>query len=96
MERNPYIPEAFYLSDFDYLGRLRAFRDGDFAVQDLSSMFVAKTADPKKGAVCIDVCAAPGGKSMHLADLLCGTGSVEARDISDYKVDLIRENIRRM
>ena len=43
----------------------------------------------------LDVCAAPGGKSTHLAEKLGGTGMVEARDLTEYKVDLIRQNIER-
>ena len=43
----------------------------------------------------IDVCAAPGGKSIHIAEKMHGTGHVEARDLTPYKVGLIEENIRR-
>lgn len=58
-------------------------------------MMVAETAAPQKGAYIIDVCAAPGGKSTHLAEKLDGTGMVEARDLTEYKVSLIEENIER-
>ena len=58
-------------------------------------MLVAETAAPKKNDYVIDVCAAPGGKSTHMAELLQGSGMVEARDLTEYKVDLIRENIAR-
>ena len=59
-------------------------------------MLVAEAAAPKKGDYVIDLCAAPGGKSLHVADKMEGTGQVEARDLTDYKVELIRENIDRM
>ena len=91
----PDLPCALLISGYDYLGALSSFCDGDFQVQDISSMLVAEKADPQPGDYVIDVCAAPGGKALHLADKLDGTGMVEARDISDYKVGLIRENIRR-
>lgn len=94
-EANEYLKEGLYLSGVDYLGALKTFQEGYFMVQDVSSMFVAKTADPKEGDFCIDVCAAPGGKSIHLADLLHGTGMVEARDVSEYKIGLIQSNIDR-
>lgn len=87
------IPYAFSISGYDYLGSLDAFRAGWFYVQDLSSMQVAIAAQPKPGDYIIDVCAAPGGKSTHMAELLQGTGMVEARDLTDYKVGLIEENI---
>lgn len=44
----------------------------------------------------MDVCAAPGGKSLHIADKLQGTGCVEARDLTYQKVALIEENASRM
>ena len=58
-------------------------------------MLVAEAADVRPGDYVIDMCAAPGGKSLHIADLMKGYGMVEARDISDEKVRLITENINR-
>lgn len=86
---------SFYISDFDYLEALESFNLGWFYVQDISSMMVAEYADVKEGNYVIDVCAAPGGKSTHIAELLNGTGMVDARDLTDYKVGLINSNIER-
>lgn len=86
---------ALYLSDVDYLMKLESFKKGYFQVQDKSSMQVAMWASPKEGDYIIDVCAAPGGKAIHLAEMLRGTGHVEARDLTEYKVGLIWENIQR-
>ena len=91
----PGLSYAFAISGIDYLYGLASFREGLFYVQDLSSMLVAEWAKPKAGDVCIDVCAAPGGKSIHIAEKLNGTGMVEARDLSEGKVALIEENIAR-
>ena len=93
--QHPYLEYALEISRYDYLGDLESFEDGDFQVQDLSSMLVAEIAAPKEGDYVIDICAAPGGKSLHIADKLHGTGHVEARDLTDYKVDLIWDNIER-
>lgn len=87
--------DALLLSGYDYLGSLPAFARGDFYVQDLSSMQVAQAAQVQPGWHVIDVCAAPGGKAIHVAQLLGGSGHVEARDLTDYKVDLILDNIDR-
>lgn len=95
VEEFPDIPYALYLSGFDYLEGLASFQNGYYQVQDISSMQVAEWADVKEGDYIIDVCAAPGGKAIHIAETLKGTGHVEARDLTDYKVGLIRENIIR-
>lgn len=100
------LPGVFYLEGYDSLARIAAFQEGKFSVQDTSSMQVALLADPKPGDYVLDVCAAPGGKSIHLAELLLLRerqsgesdtikGMVEARDLTAYKVSLIEENIAR-
>ena len=95
VEKGAYVENALEISGYNSLQFLRSFQEGYFQVQDVSSMLVGLAADPKEGDVVIDVCAAPGGKSIHVADLMNGTGQVEARDLTDYKVGLIAENIVR-
>lgn len=95
VENHPYLSDAMWISSYDYLADLDSFQKGAFHVQDISSMLVAHLAHPKVGDTVIDVCAAPGGKSLHMAELLCGTGHVEARDLTDYKVNMIWGNIHR-
>lgn len=91
----PELYYAFAISGIDHLNGLDSFRQGLFYVQDISSMMAAEYAAPKEGDCCIDVCAAPGGKSILLAEKMKGTGCVEARDLTEYKVGLIEENIAR-
>lgn len=95
VRKAPYLPYAYYLSDFPSLQALTAFRNGWIFPQDVSSMLVTEAAAPKKGDYVIDMCAAPGGKSLHMADYMCGFGMIEARDLTQDKVDLIRENVAR-
>jgi 16S rRNA (cytosine967-C5)-methyltransferase len=89
------LPYALEVSGYDRLSAIQQFLAGDFYVQDVSSMMVAEWANVKAGDTVIDVCAAPGGKSTHIAELLKGTGHVTARDLTEEKVALIRENISR-
>ena len=49
----------------------------------------------KDGDIVVDVCSAPGGKAIHIAEMLKGTGTVFARDLTEGKVSLINENIKR-
>lgn len=85
---------AFTISGYDTIEGLPSFSEGLFYIQDISSMLAVEYAGAKAGDYIIDVCAAPGGKSLHLAEKAKG-GMVEARDLTPYKVGLIEENIRR-
>ena len=91
----PEVPCALYLSGYDHLSALPSFCAGLYQVQDLSSMQVALWSEVKEEDQVLDVCAAPGGKAIHIAELLNETGHVEARDLTEYKVNLIRDNIER-
>lgn len=92
---SPYIREAMEIRGYDYLGALPEFEHGLFQVQDISSMLAVRIAAPQKRDTVYDVCAAPGGKSLYLAELMQNTGMVTARDLTPYKVGLIEENILR-
>ena len=96
VEENPVSDSCLLISGYDYLGALESFASGAFQVQDASSALVCESAGIKEGDYVIDVCAAPGGKALHAAQLLAGSGHVEARDLTEYKVGLIQENIWRM
>ncbi len=95
IEEYPDFNCAMYISGYDYLAGIPQFAEGLFTVQDISSMLVTHAAAPKPGDYVIDVCAAPGGKSLHAAELMQGEGMVEARDLTNYKTGLIEENIDR-
>lgn len=95
-EAGPYFPANLILSGFSRLEEMECFRKGWIQVQDTSSQLVGYLAAPGEGSRMIDVCAAPGGKALHVADLLRGTGKVTACDLSEEKVRLIRDNIRRI
>ena len=71
------------------------FREGLFTIQDESSMIVAPALDIQPDSTVLDTCAAPGGKTTHIASYLT-TGSVMALDIHKPKTKLIRENGQRL
>ncbi len=89
------VKGALVLKEFDTLSDITMLSEGYLQVQDVSSMYPVLMADPKEGDMVIDVCAAPGGKSLHMADMLNNTGHIEARDKSEYKVSLIEDNLMR-
>ena len=95
LEEYPQLDYALKISGYDYLRKLKSFADGEFQVQDLSSMLAGEGNIIKETDDIIDVCAAPGGKSINAA-LKAVRGHVEARDISEKKTAMIEENIERL
>ena len=75
---------------------LQFLREGLCQAQDESSMLVSHVVDPQPGEFVIDACAAPGGKSTHLAALMHNRGRVLSCDIHRHKINLIEENSRRL
>jgi len=72
------------------------FRDGLWTIQDESSMIVAEVAAPTAGMKVLDCCAAPGGKTTHLAELMEGKGKVWANDLHPHKRALIASQSERL
>lgn len=73
-----------------------AYRMGLFTPQDESSMLVAEKLDPQHGDVVMDMCAAPGGKTMAIAERMNNTGKIIASDIYRRKLDLIDREAKRL
>lgn len=94
--RHTWLPYAYLLTNTEKLSRMTGFMNGLYTVQDISSMLVCEIADIRENDRVIDVCAAPGGKTLHAACKLHETGMVDARDVSSYKTDLIMENVNRL
>ncbi|WP_395096738.1 16S rRNA (cytosine(967)-C(5))-methyltransferase RsmB [Bacillus amyloliquefaciens] len=72
------------------------FQNGRVSIQDESSMLVARALDPKPGETVLDACAAPGGKSAHIAELMENEGSLTSLDLHRHKVKLIKEGAERL
>jgi 16S rRNA (cytosine967-C5)-methyltransferase len=73
-----------------------AFKEGFLTIQDESSMLVSRVLGPEKNDIILDSCAAPGGKTTHIAELLQNTGKVVSVDLHDHKVKLINEQVNRL
>lgn len=93
VEDNEYLDYAFKIRDYDYLDKLKSFEQGYFTVQDVSSMLACQVAGIRKSDFVVDICAAPGGKALHAAEM---ADKVSARDLTEYKINLIEENIKRL
>ncbi|MDE6663598.1 MAG: 16S rRNA (cytosine(967)-C(5))-methyltransferase RsmB [Lachnospiraceae bacterium] len=96
VKKHPYLPYAMQIEKIDGVRNLSGYEEGFFMVQDVSSMLVVEAAGIKAGQTVIDVCASPGGKSLHAASKLAGTGKVLSFDLTETKVERLEENRRRM
>lgn len=73
-----------------------AYKRGLFSIQSQESTWIADLVDPKPGEKILDACAAPGGKTMAIAEAMLNRGKIVAWDIYDHRVDMIREQAERL
>ncbi|MDR0847152.1 MAG: 16S rRNA (cytosine(967)-C(5))-methyltransferase RsmB [Lactobacillales bacterium] len=74
------------------LAKSKLFHEGTLTIQDESSQIVAQVMQLEPHHQVLDACAAPGGKTMHIATYLNETGKVHALDIHEHKINLIKDN----
>src|SRR5713226_9000619 len=92
----PLAPEGLVVGPGGAPGEWRAFADGSCAVQDEASMLVARLLAPEPGSTVADVCAAPGTKTTHLAELMGDRGRVLAFDRDPARLTRVREAAARL
>jgi 16S rRNA (cytosine967-C5)-methyltransferase len=93
---SPFAPEGILVDPPLPLSRIPRFGEGWLQVQDESSQLVGHILDPRPGEKVLDACAAPGGKTTHLAQLMNNRGSIYAVDISIRRLSLLKENCHRL
>ncbi|GAB4148965.1 MAG: 16S rRNA (cytosine(967)-C(5))-methyltransferase RsmB [Planctomycetaceae bacterium] len=86
---------AVILNQTTDVTRLPGFSEGLFSVQDESAMNVADLLDPQPGETVLDMCAAPGTKTTHLAERMQNQGRILATDIKQKRLRHVRENAER-
>lgn len=89
------MPECLHITN-GQPARTQAFKDGLITIQDESSMIPANVLNPSPGMRVLDMCAAPGGKTTHLAEKMGNEGSILATDLHPHKLDLIDHNTERL
>jgi len=90
------IEEAFLLHGVESPGSILEYFLGYYQVQGLTSMLPAKILSPRPGEVILDLCAAPGGKTTHLAQLMGDRGLVVANDFRIERTHVLRSHIARL
>lgn len=91
-----WLEEAFYIEGVPQLKQLKSFMDGLFQPQDESSMIASRALGATRGDRVLDVAAAPGGKTTHIAEIMGNIGEIAAWDIHPHRVKLIKETCRRL
>jgi 16S rRNA (cytosine967-C5)-methyltransferase len=86
----------FELKSHAPLATLRSFQEGFFYVQDPSTLLAVHALAPQPGETVLDYCAAPGGKTTLIAQLMENRGRIVARDISLERLKLLQDNCARL
>lgn len=95
-EKTPIVEDALLLTNSGAVDRLLAYDEGLFHAQDLSSQLCCKAVNPEENDIVFDMCAAPGGKTFTIAELMKGNGRVKSFDVYQSRVDLIKSGANRL
>ncbi|AFY64871.1 16S rRNA (cytosine(967)-C(5))-methyltransferase [Geitlerinema sp. PCC 7407] len=93
----PGVPQALRLQGSPgTISELPGFKEGWWTVQDSSAQLVSQVLDPRPGETVIDACAAPGGKTTHLAELMGDRGTIWACDRYPSRLRKVTQNLQRL
>ncbi|MEH2050972.1 16S rRNA (cytosine(967)-C(5))-methyltransferase [Nostoc sp.] len=97
VKRIPHLPQALrFVGNTGSIQKLPGFKEGWWTIQDSSAQLVGHLLDPQPGEVVIDVCAAPGGKTTHIAELMGDSGKIWACDRTSSRLRKLQENSQRL
>lgn len=95
VKRSTVVPECLHIIE-GQAARSTAFKEGLITIQDESSMLPAYALEVKPGMRVLDMCAAPGGKTTHIAEKMNNQGELIATDLHPHKIKLIQQNADRL
>ena len=90
------VPHSWRIRNMAEIGHDAGFVGGKFSIQSESSMMAAMAVKPARGMQILDCCAAPGGKSCLMAEMMDGTGRVQAWELHEHRTDLIIAQVKRL
>jgi 16S rRNA (cytosine967-C5)-methyltransferase len=93
----PHLPQGLrFVGNVGAISQLPGYTTGLWTIQDSSAQLVTHLLDPQPHEVVIDACAAPGGKTTHIAELMGNTGQVLALDKTASRLKKVQQNIDRL
>ena len=92
----PGVEEAFFLRGVESPGATLEYFLGFYQIQGVASMLPPKILAPRPGEIILDLCAAPGGKTTHLAQLMRDRGLVVANDLRGERINVLRSHLDRL
>lgn len=95
-KRNPLLDDCLELGRIHQIEASQAFCKGLFHVQDISSQLCCRIAKPIFNETVVDVCAAPGGKTFSMAEMMANRGKIYSYDLYDGKVSMINQGAERL
>ena len=95
-QKHPWLENCLLLSNTGSIDALKAYRDGLFYIQDLSSQLCAYTLGARPGDTVLDICAAPGSKSFTAAQYMENRGKIFSFDLYEHKCRLIEQGAKRL
>ena len=90
------LPHAWKIKGAMDISRDAGYLQGYFSIQSAGSMLACLAMDVKRGQQILDCCAAPGGKTCYMAEIMNGTGRIQAWDIHEHRRELIQAQMRRL
>ena len=93
----PSLPQVLRLTgSIGSIKKLPGFEEGWWTIQDSSAQLVTYLLHPQPGEIIIDACAAPGGKTTHIAELMGDNGEIWACDRADKRLRKVQQNAQRL
>ena len=90
------LPHAWRITGAMDIARDADYLSGYYSIQSAGSMLACLAMNVKRGQQILDCCAAPGGKTCYMAEMMGGTGRIQAWDIHDHRVKLIEAQAKRL
>lgn len=95
IEVSKYVPTVIKFEGPYNFDKSQLFKLGKIVIQEEAAAVASIVLDPKPGEVVVDLCAAPGGKTQHIGELMRNEGVIHAFDIDEVRIERMRELLRR-